>query len=198
MLPRLSFAHRATARVRPYFKLSNIKTMQIKFSGKYDKKLFFTAVRLANEPGRSSRMLYILVGMVFGVMTVTIISEIIRTGDLASQMIEIALILLMGLVLYQAYVPSYLGARKMWTAELAQRIMSGKINKSGITYNFPESDKIYVWSDFNRLRKTPHFITLITLRGMLLIFPRHFFKTDADWRRFINLIDTSVVAVKKK
>ncbi len=172
--------------------------MQIKFNGKYDKKLFFNAVRLANEPGRASRMMYILVAMVFGVVTVTTINEIIQTGDFASQIIEIALILLMGLVLYQAYIPSYLGARKMWTDELAQRIMSGKISKKGITYNFPKGDKSYAWSDFNRLRKTPHFITLITLRGMLLIFPRHFFKTDADWRRFINLIDTSVVAVKKK
>ena len=172
--------------------------MNLKFNGKYDKKLFFAAMRLANEPGRSSRMLYILVAIVFGVVTVTTINEIIQTGDFASQIIEVALILLMGLVLYQAYVPSYLGARRMWTAELKQRIMSGKISKQGITYNFPQGEKSYAWSDFNRLRKTPHLITLITLSGMLLIFPRHFFKNDADWGRFVNLIDTSVVAVKKK
>ena len=172
--------------------------MQIKFSGKYDKKLFFNAVRLANEPGRSSRMLYILVGMVFGVVTVTTINDIIATGNWADNMIDIALILLMGLVLYQAYVPTYLGARKLWTDELAQRIMSGKVSKSGILYNFPNGDKSYGWSDFNRLRKTPNLITLITLDGMLLIFPSHFFKKDADWERFVNLIDTSVVVVKKK
>ena len=172
--------------------------MQIKFNGKYDQKLFFTAMRLANEPGRSSRMLYILVAMVFGVVTVTTFNEIIQTGDFMGQIIEIALILLMGLVLYQAYVPSYLGARKMWTEELAQRIMSGKISKSGIVYNFPKGDKSYAWSDFNRLRKTSGLVTLITLSGMLLIFPRYFFKTDADWERFVNLIDTNVVVVKKK
>ncbi|MBT3315696.1 MAG: YcxB family protein [Anaerolineae bacterium] len=172
--------------------------MQIKFNGKYDKKLFFNAVRLANEPGRTSRMMYILVGMVFGVVTVTTINEIIQTGDLAGSIIEIALILLMGLVLYQAYVPSYLGARKMWTAELEQRIMSGKISKDGITYNFPQGDKSYLWSDFNRLRKTPHLVTLITLGGMLLIFPRYFFKTDADWERFTNLVSTRVISTKRK
>ncbi len=172
--------------------------MNLKFNGKYDKKLFFTAVRLANEAGRSARMMYILVAMVFGVMTVTSIIEIVRTGDFAGQIIEIALILLMGFVLYQAYIPAYIGARKMWTDELAQRIMSGKISKSGITYNFPKGDKVYAWSDFNRLRKTPNIITLITLNGMLLIFPRRFFKNDADWGRFVNLIDTSVIVVKKK
>ena len=172
--------------------------MKLSFNGKYDKKLFFNAVRLANEPGRSSRMLYILVGMVFGVLIVTTINEIIQSGDFLSQIIEIALILLMGLVLYQAYVPSYLGARKMWTEELEQRILSGTISKNGIVYNFPKGEKSYAWSDFNRLRKAGGLVTLITLGGMLLIFPRYFFKTDTDWERFLNLIDTSVVVVKKK
>jgi hypothetical protein len=170
--------------------------MQLKFSGKYDKKLFFNAVRLANESGRTARLMYILVAMVFGVMTVTTILEIVKTGDFAGQIIEIALILLMGLVLYQAYIPPYLGARKMWTSELEQRVMSGYIAKQGITYNFPKGDKIYAWSDFNRLRKTSNLVTLISLGGMLLIFPRHFFKSDADWERFINLIDTSVITTK--
>ncbi len=172
--------------------------MQIKFNGKYDKELFFKAVRFANEPGRSSRIMFILVGMVFGVMTVITINEIIKTGDIAGQIIEIALILLMGLVLYQAYVPSYLGARKMWTVELEQRIMSGTVSKQGITYNFPKGDKSYAWSDFNRLRKMPNLITLISLSGMLLIFPRHFFKSDVDWERFTKIVETSVIAVKKK
>lgn len=38
--------------------------MQIKFNGQYDKQLFFNAVRLANQPGRTSRLMYILVAMV--------------------------------------------------------------------------------------------------------------------------------------
>ncbi|HIE24756.1 MAG TPA: YcxB family protein [Anaerolineales bacterium] len=170
--------------------------MKLSFNGKYDKKLFYTAVRLANEPRRNVRLMYILVAMVFGVITVTTISEIIKTGDFAGQVIEIALLLLMGLVLYQAYIPPYLGARKMWTEELAQRVMSGHISKQGITYNFPKGDKVYAWSDFNRLRKTANLVTLISLGGMLLIFPRHFFKSDADWGRFVNLIDTGVVTTK--
>ena len=142
--------------------------------------------------------MYIMVGMVFGVVTITTINDIITTSDWAGNMIEIALILLMGLVLYQAYVPSYLGARRMWNAELEQRIMSGHISKQGITYNFPKGDKFYAWSDFNRLRKTPHLITLITLGGMLLIFPSYFFNNDTDWERFTKIINTSVVVVKKK
>ena len=172
--------------------------MQIKFNGKYDKKLFFNAVRLANEPGRTSRLMYIMVGMVFGVVTVTTINDIIATGDWAGNMIEIALILLMGLVLYQAYVPSYLGARRMWNTELEQRIMSGYITNKGISYKFEQGNKFYAWSDFNRLRKMPSLVTLITLDGMLLIFPHHFFKTDADWERFTNLVSTRVISTKRK
>ncbi|MCP4139278.1 MAG: YcxB family protein [Chloroflexi bacterium] len=172
--------------------------MQIKFNGKYDKELFFNAVRVANEPGRTSRMMYIFVGLVFGVMLATTIRALFQTGDWADNIINIALILLMGVVLYQAYVPSYLGARKMWTAELEQRIFSGKITKDGITYNFVQGDRSYSWSDFNRLRKMPNLITLITLGGMLLIFPRYFFKTDADWERFSNLVGSKVISTKRK
>ena len=172
--------------------------MQIKFNGIYDKKLFFNAVRLANEPGRTSRMLYILVAMVFGVVTVTTIGEIIKTGDWQGQIIEIALILLMGLVLYQAYIPAYLGARKLWTQELAQRQFNGYVTAKGITYKFEQGNKFYDWSDFNRRRQVVGLATLITLGGMLLIFPRHFFKSDADWEKFINLVETRVIVTKKK
>ena len=172
--------------------------MQIKFNGKYDQKLFFNAVRIANEPGRTSRMMYILVAIVFGVVTVNTIVEIFKTGDFAGNAIQIALILLMGAVLYQAYVPSYLGARKMWTPDLEQRIFRGIISKTGIVYNFPQGDKSYSWSDFNRLRTAPSFVTLVSLTGMLLIFPRYFFKSDADWERFTNLVSRNVISTKRK
>ena len=172
--------------------------MQIKFNGQYDKKLFFNAVRLANEPGRTSRLMYIMVGMVFGVVAVITAKDIIDTGDWAGNMIEIALILLMGLVLYQAYVPSYLGAKKMWNTTSVQRPLHGVVHKQGITYNFVEGSKSYAWSDFNRIRKTGGLVTLITLGGMLLIFPRHFFKNNTDWERFTNLVSTRVISTKRK
>lgn len=172
--------------------------MQIKFNGKYDKELFFNAVRVANQPGRSSRIMYILVALVFGVMLVTTTKNVIQTGDFAGNLIEIALVLLMGVVLYQAYIPPYLGARKMWTPELAQRILNGTVTKKGITYTFPQGEKSYQWSHINRLRTTPSFVTLITLTGMLLIFPRRFFKTDADWERFRGVVETNVISLKKK
>ncbi len=172
--------------------------MQIKFNGQYTKELFFNAVRLANQPGRSSRLMYIFVGLVFGVMTVTTINEIIATGDFAGKIIEIALLLLMGLVLYQAYVPPYLGARKMWDTTSVQRPLRGFITKNGITYNFEKGDKAYRWSDFNRKRQSKGLVTLVTITGMLLIFPRYFFKTDTDWERFTKIVETNVIVTKKK
>ena len=172
--------------------------MQIKFNGQYDKKLFFNAVRIANEPGRSARMLHILVAMVFGVMTVTTAQDILSTGDWAGNFINLALIALMGLVLYQAYVPAYLGARKMWNGSNVQRPLNGYVTEKGITYKFEQGNKFYPWSDFNRRRQIPNLITLVTLRGMLLIFPRHFFKSDADWEKFNSLAETRIIVTKKK
>ena len=172
--------------------------MQIKFNGQYDKDLFFKAVRVANQPDRNARLMYIFVALVFGVLLVSTTSNIIQTGDLTGNLISLGFILLMGFVLYQAYLPPWLGARKLWTPELAQRIFKGMVTKNGITYTFPQGDKSYQWSDFNRLRSTPSFVTLITLTGMLLVFPRRFFKTDADWERFKSVVESNVVSVKKK
>ena len=172
--------------------------MQIKFNGQYDKKLFFNAVRLANEPGRSARMLHILVAMVFGVMTVTTVQSILATGDWAENIFNLALIALMGLVLYQAYVPAYLGARKMWNNTSVQRPLKGYVTNKGITYKFEQGNKFYPWSEFNRRKQIAGLTTLVTLRGMLLIFPRHFFASDADWEKFTNLTETRVIVTKKK
>ena len=172
--------------------------MQIKFNGQYDKDLFFQAVRVANEPGRNARVMNILVALVFGVMLATTVGKIAETGDLAGNLISIGFLLILGFLLYQAYLPPYLGARKMWTAELAQRIFKGTVTKSGIIYHFPKGDKSYQWSDFNRMRVVPSFITIITLTGMLLIFPRRFFKSDADWERFKNVVESNVISTKKK
>ena len=172
--------------------------MQIKFNGQYDKDLFFQAVRVANRPGRNARVMNILVALVFGVLLATTTKNVIQTGDLAGNLISIALLLVMGFLLYQAYVPPYLGARQMWTPELAQRIFKGMVTKNGITYNFPQGDKSYQWSDFNRIQVVPSFVTLITLTGMLLVFPRRFFKTDTDWERFTSVVETNVIATKKR
>jgi len=172
--------------------------MQIKFNGQYDKDLFFNAVRVANQPVRASRAMYILVALVFGVLLLTTTKAVIQTGDFAGSLIEIALILLMGAVLYQAYIPTYLGARNLWTSELAQRIFKGTVTKNGITYTFPQGDKSYQWGEINRLRSTHGLVTLVTLTGMLLIFPRRFFKTDADWDRFKGVVETNVIVAKRK
>lgn len=173
-------------------------SMHIKFNGQYDKELFFKAVRVANQPSRNARIMYVFVALVFGVMLVTTTKNVAQTGDLAGNLISIGLLLVMGFLLYQAYVPPYLGARKMWTPELARRLLKGAVTKSGITYNFPKGDKVYQWSDINRLRTTPSFVTMVALSGMLLIFPRRFFKTDADWERFRSVVESNVVSVKKK
>ena len=172
--------------------------MQIKFNGQYTKDLFFKAVRVANQPSRNARVMNIFVALVFGVLLVTTTKNVAHTGDLAGNLISIALLLIMGFLLYQAYVPPYLGARQMWTPELARRVFKGTITKKGITYNFPKGDKSYQWSDFNRLRTAPSFVTLITLTGMLLVFPRYFFKTDADWERFTKIVESNVITTKKK
>ncbi len=172
--------------------------MQIKFNGRYDKSLFYRAVHLANRPQRSARMMYIFVALFFVFLLGLTVRNLLQTGDLAANLVSIAFLLVLGILLYKTYLLPYLGARKMWTPELAARIFKGTVDKKQITYYFPQAEKSYFWSDINRLRTAPTFITLVTLTGMLLIFPRRFFKTDADWARFKNIVETNVINISKK
>lgn len=171
--------------------------MQIKFKGQYTRKLFFSAVRLANQSGRTAQVMHIFVGLVFAVLTVITVQDLIATQDWVGNIISLALLSLMGIVLYQAYVPPYLGARRMWT-ESVQRPLRGAVTKDGVTYHFAQGSKVYPWTEINRRRTTKGLVTLVTLTGMLLVFPRYFFHSDADWERFKKLVETRVIVSKRR
>ncbi|NOY97649.1 MAG: YcxB family protein [Chloroflexi bacterium] len=171
--------------------------MQIKFNGQYDKKRFFAAVRLANSPQRNRRVVYLLVWMVLGVMLVSAVGTFFETREVAPILLHLALIVLLGAVLWQAYLPPYLAARKMWANPSVRRTLHGVVTKQGITYNFSAGQKSYTWGQISRVRKTGNLVTLVTNGGMLLVFPRGFFRSQTDWERFVKLVETRILPTVK-
>lgn len=60
----------------------------------------------------------------------------------------------------------------------------------------PKRAFIREWEDFARIRKTKDIIVQVTADGTVSIHPRNFFKSDADWDRFQQLVGFKVVEAR--
>lgn len=171
--------------------------MQINFQGQYDKELFNKGVRLANRmtKGRLGFMVFLLI---IGAGTLGVMSNRIRTvSDLPSNGVYvIAALILIGVATFNLVQPYFI-ARKLWANPGVQRKLKGQVTAQGITYVFPEGRNEITWDRINRLQKTADLITLIRGDGLLLIFPRHFFKSKSDWQKFEKLVSSRVVSMDR-
>ena len=170
--------------------------MEIKFQGKYDKNLFYRSVRLANQPARSQRFLQPLMLVFVTVALGVLVVRLVNSGDLLGNASYFAVIMIAGSFVARAYMLPYLAARKLWANLAVQADLKGSITRSGITYSLKQGQNEMPWSRFRRIRRATGLTTLVARDGLLLIFPRHFFKTDTDWQKFNQLVDTSIIAIK--
>jgi hypothetical protein len=170
--------------------------MQIKFHGKYDWKLFFRAVFLANQPARRQRWLLPIMLVFVLVAFYVLVLRLIETGDMLGNSSYIAVVLIAAGFVARPYLMSFLGARKLWANPAVREELSGSIHARGITYSLAIGKNEMPWSRFNRVRRARDLVTLVARDGLLVIFPRHFFRSDADWKRFNTLLDTSILAIK--
>jgi hypothetical protein len=166
--------------------------MEIKFQGRYDKSLFFKSVRLANRPV-GSRGRYLAIMLVFALIAVGIlIYRVLETGDFVGNAILIIAAVALGCIVALVYLQPYFSARKMWSNPGTRRELKGQVTNRGIVYNLKGGQNEIHWERFSRIRKTGDVVTLVRKDGLLVIFPRRFFKRDADWRRFNKLASSKV------
>lgn len=173
--------------------------MQIEFQGQYTRNLFFRAVALANRPPKNRlRLLSILMVIAIGASGV-ILYRIITSGDWVGNIVYLAAAIFMGGYSLSVFLRPYFAARKLWANPGTQRPLKGTINKLGIQYVFPEGKVTMAWKDLYRPQKTKILVTLIRRKdGLLVIFPRDFFKRERDWQRFQIRVDDSVVPTGEK
>ena len=170
--------------------------MEIKFHGKYDKQLFFRSVRLANQPARSQRFLQPLM-LVFVLAAIgVLVARLVESGDILGNASYIAVIMIAGSFVARAYSLPYFAARKLWANPALQEDLRGSITRNGIIYKLKQGQNEMPWSRFRRIRRARGLTTLVARDGLLVIFPRHFFKTDNDWLKFNQLVDNSIIAIK--
>jgi hypothetical protein len=172
--------------------------MQINFHGQYDKDLFFKAVALANRPPKNrQRLLSIMLVIAVGAIGV-IAYRIINSGDWPGNIVYLVAALFMGGFVSQIYLRPYFAARRLWANPGTQRPLKGKITDQGITYVFPEGENHIEWRRFNRLQKTTDLVTLVREDGLLVVFPRRFFKSESNWRNFNRLVGNKVIQLDEK
>ncbi|MFH2040469.1 MAG: YcxB family protein [Chloroflexota bacterium] len=170
--------------------------MEIKFRGKYDKNLFFRSVRLANQPSRNQRFLQPLM-LVFVVVALgVLVVRLVNSGDLLGNASYIVVIMIAGSFVARAYMLPYLAAQKLWVNPSVQTELGGIVTRKGITYSLKQGQNEIPWNRFRRIRRAIGLTTLVTRDGLLVIFPKHFFKSDTDWLRFNQLVDSSIIVIK--
>jgi hypothetical protein len=163
--------------------------MQINFQGQYDRDLFFKAVRLANQPAKNRGRLMLFMLLIAAGALAVLLYRVFSTGDLEGNLIYIAAVVMMGGVAGFDWLRPYFAAHKLWRNPGVRRALEGQINSQAIVYLLPEGKNAIPWEQFTRLRKSEALVTLVRRDGLLVIFPRRFFKNQADWRRFNQWVD---------
>ncbi len=172
--------------------------MQIHFQGQYDKDLFFKAVRIANQPAKNrGRLMNFMLLIAAGALAV-LVYRIITTGDFEGNLIYLAAVAILGGVAAFDLLRPYFVARKLWANPGVRRELKGQLSERGLLYRLPEGNNEIAWDQFNRLRKTETLVTLVRRDGLLVIFPRRFFKNQTDWRKFNQLIAQKIVEPERK
>jgi len=169
--------------------------MEISFRGQYDRELFFRSVMLANQPPKNRRFVRTFMFVFIVVAIAVLVSRLIETGDILGNATYIVLIMIIGAFLARSFLQPYLAARSMWTNPSVRQKLTGVVTKDGIMYQLEAGNNKILWERFNRVRKANNLVTLVTREGLLVIFPRAFFKNETDWRKFERLVDTKIVTI---
>jgi len=169
--------------------------MEITFRGQYDKDLFYKSVMLANQPPRNRRIVQSFMLAFIAVAIVVLIARLIETGDILGNVIYITLVMLIGAFLARSYLQPYLAARRLWSNPSVQRKLAGVVTRKGIEYRLEAGNNEILWERFTRVRRAKNLVTLVTREGLLVIFPRTFFKSEGDWQKFERLVGTKIVSL---
>jgi len=167
--------------------------MEINFRGQYDKATFFKAVRLANQMTRSQQR-FIFIMTLFAIMAFGLVAyRILMSGDWQGNMIFMLASLVLGGGVAWVHLAPYFTARKMWADAGTRRMLRGQITNHGIVYLLDTGRNEIPWGRFRRVRKAEDLVTLVREDGLLVIFPRRFFKKNSDWRKFLMLVEKKLI-----
>lgn len=166
--------------------------MEIKFEGKYDKDTFFKAVRLANQPTRRQGRFLVIMGAFALIAIGLLLVRVIESGDVTSSLILLIAAIALGVGVGWSYGRAYFTARRLWSNPGTRRALSGSMTNQGIRYVLDVGTNTIRWDRFIRVRRSQDFVALVREDGLLVLFPRGFFHSEGDWRKFNRLVEQKV------
>lgn len=173
--------------------------MEIEFQGLYDKATVFVAVRLANKPTRRNAFIRIGLAILFIAIYIAYFISVASEESLSSFEIirsgrHLITLPVIAYFLFQPAISSYQSATNLWKNPTMQKPLAGAISGQGVAYISPTKGRREVaWESFAKKQVAENLIVLLTADGVLSIFPRHFFKSDDDWKRVKQGVDFKVV-----
>ena len=164
--------------------------MEISFKGQYDRATFYRAVRLANRPSRDqNRFLWFMFLFACGAL-VLMLYRIFTSGDFGGNAILLFVALILVVVIGYVFLQPFFLARKMWAQAGTRRVLQGWVTNQGFVYELEEGRNEISWGRIRRMRRADDLVALLREDGLLLVFPRQFFKRNSDWRKFLKMVQT--------
>ncbi len=162
--------------------------------------MFWQALRLVERSTIFSKIFRWLALALSIAVLATGLYDWIRQGANLSESLRLLRHFITALILIYYYISPYL-ARWMSVSKLfrrnSTRVMQGVVNLEGIRIGSENNSSLtYEWKDFFRKARKEDLLVLVTVRGSLALFHRSFFQSEADWQRFLQLVDGRVVEPK--
>jgi hypothetical protein len=170
--------------------------MEINFHGRYDKKLFFISVFIANQPSRRKPWVLPVITAIVLLAFILLAIRLIETRDVIGNASYIVIVMIAGSFVARSFLLPFWAARKLWTNPAVHEEHQGIISSKGIIYRLKIGQNDIPWSRFSRVRRVLNVTALVTRDGLLIIFPNWFFRSESDWKRFNQLVDSNILSIK--
>lgn len=170
--------------------------MEIKFSGRYDKNLFFRSIHLANQPARRKPWVLPMITTTVVVIFIYLFYRLMSTRDILGNASYIVIVMIAGSFVARSYFLPYLVARKLWVNPAIHEEHNGSVSQTGIVYYLKKGKNDIPWERFNRVRRANGITVLVTRDGLMVTFTKNFFRSEPDWQKFNHLVDSKIITIR--
>ncbi|MBI5951771.1 MAG: hypothetical protein HY865_08945 [Chloroflexi bacterium] len=172
--------------------------MEIEFSGSYSRDVYSSAIRWIYRPSNRSLLLRFLTFVVFTALYVATIVNAFQKGgaspfELTRIFRHLITFFIFAYIVVQPYIGSWRKTSELWNDPLTRRKLTGRVSTIGVIID-PMKDWM-PWDRFDKVNRTPEAITLLTSSKMFVLLQRDFFKSEQDWKRVQDIVNSRVQEV---
>lgn len=171
---------------------------EVPFEGRIDRRLAVEAQRLYLRPGpRGAVMLVVGLVIIFSCM-VAVPWILHGSGPGAVSIAEVAAFMALWVASMWFFSPILNARRVERTSRIFGTPLHGRVTEAGVHLESAYGTSDLPWELFFRFKATESLVILYQSAQMFNVFPRSFFGSDEDWRRFRAWVEEKVPAVPRR